>query len=171
MDELIQDFQTQLSPAKSGLLYIDEDWGQMDYYDSPPVKFPCALIEVQDADYSDDGDLQQRGVLTVVVKLYLLKLSNTSNKAPQSQKNNAKKGWAICERVNQLLHGQEFLSEGFGVPIRKKMRKVKREDGIYERDIVYTIGFVDNSCVPIRKTTPATPKIRAVTTAIAYQKG
>lgn len=163
MDNVIQDFQTQLSPQKSGLLYIDEDWGQLDYYDKfPPVKFPCGLIEIQDAEYSDNGELQQRGVLTVVVKLFLLKLSNTSNEAPQSQKDNAKKGWAIFKRVNQLIHGQSFLSEGWGAPVRKRMRKVKRQDGIYERDIVYTIGFVDNSCVPARKTTPASPKIKAV---------
>jgi len=162
MDELIQDFQTQLKAQVPELLYIDEDWGQLDYYDKfPPVKFPCALIDIQSGQFTNDGKLQQRGVLTVAVKLYLLRLSNTSNGAPQSQKNEAKKGWQVYRKVNQALHGQSFLSEGFATPIRQSMQRVKRSDGIYERDIIYTIGLVDNSCVPIRKTTPASPTIRA----------
>lgn len=162
MKDLVQSFQNQLSPQELGLLYIDEDWGQMDYYDYPPVKFPCALIEIQDAEYTNDGELQQRGTLTIVLKLFLLKLSNTSNGAPQNQKEDAKKIWTILEEVNKRIHGQSFLSKGWGVPIRKKMQKIKRQDGIYQRNIIYTIGFVDSSCVSQRINTPAQPAIRAV---------
>lgn len=162
MDNLIQKIQDQLKAKVPGLQYIDEDWGQLDYYDSfPPVKFPCALIEVQGSDYTDDGELRQRGVLTVVIKLYLMKLSNTSNHAPQSQKDEAKKGWAIVKKTNQSLHGQDFIKNGFGTLARKRMNKPKRQDGIYERDIVYNVGFVDESCVPVPQTIPAQPKIRA----------
>lgn len=162
MDELIQNFQTRLLEGVPELRYIDEDWGQLDYYDKfPPVKFPCALIDIQNGQFTDDGELRQRGVLTVVVKLYLLRLSNTSNGAPQSQKNEAKKGWQVYKKVNQALHGQDFLETGFNAPIRQSMQRIKRSDGIYERDIVYTIGVVDNSCVPVHRTTPANPTIRA----------
>jgi hypothetical protein len=163
MDELIQQFQTQLQTNVPKLLYIDEDWGQLDYYDKfPPVKFPCALIDIQNGQFSNDGELRQRGVLTVVVKLYLLRLSNTSNGAPQGQKDNAKKGWKVYKDTNKALHGQNFLSEGFGTPVRQSMQRIKRPDGVYERDIIYTIGVVDDSCIPERTTTQATPKITAV---------
>jgi hypothetical protein len=163
MDNLIQDFQTRLKEHVPELLYIDQDWGQLDYYEKfPPVKFPCALIDIQSGQFTNDGQLRQRGVLTVVVKLYLLRLSNTSNGAPQNQKNEAKKGWHVYEKVNRALHGQNFLSEGFAAPIRQTMQRIKRPDGIYERDIIYTIGLVDNSCVPVRPTTQASPTIRAV---------
>ncbi|NDV45492.1 hypothetical protein D0T49_00295 [Paludibacter sp. 221] len=160
--DLIQDFQTRLMVQVPELLYIDEDWGQLDYYDKfPLVKFPCALIDIQNATFTNDGELAQRGVLTVVVKLYLLRLSNTSNAAPQSQKNNAKKGWAIYEKVNRALHGQDFLPVGFAAPIRQSMQRVKRADGVYQRDITYTIGFSDNTTVPVRPITPARPTIKA----------
>lgn len=166
MDDLIQDFQNQLSQVKE-LLYIDEDWGQLDFYDKfPPVKFPAALIDIQSGLFTDDGQLRQRGVLTVTVKLYLLRLSNTSNGAPQSQRNNAKIGWQVYRKVNQVIHGQDFLSEGFAAPMRISMQRVKRSDGVYERDIVYTIGMVDSSCVPVRPKTPATPVIKAVITSV-----
>lgn len=167
MANIIQDFQKQMEAKVPELLYIDEDWGQLDYYDKfPPVKFPCALVDIQNGQFSNDGELQQRGTLTIVVKLYLLKLSNTSNNAPQSQKDEAKKGWHIYEKLNKALHGQNFLQRGFATPIRQSMQRVKRTDGIYERDIVYTIGFTDNSCIPQRETTIASPTIKATTKTV-----
>lgn len=167
MDDLIQDFQTQLMTLVPELKYIDEDWGQMDFYEkNPPVKFPCALIDIQSGQFTNEGQLQQQGVLMVAVKLYLLRLSNTSNAAPQSQKDNAKKGWAVYKKVNQALHGQDFLQEGFAAPIRQSMQRVKRDDGYYERDIIYSIGFIDNSCVPVKLTTPARPVIKAAISVV-----
>lgn len=134
MDELTEDFQARLQAEVPELKYIDEDWGQLDYYDKyPPVKFPCALIDIQNGQFSEEGNLRQMGVLTVVVKLYLLKLSNTSNAAPSSQKAAAKQGWAIYEKINRALHGKNFLSEGFATPTRKSMQRIKRPDGVYER--------------------------------------
>lgn len=161
MEELIQSFQNKLATDVPDLKYIDEDWGQLDYYENyPPVQFPCALIDVQSAQYTHDGQLQQRGVLTIVVKLYLLKLSNTSTHAPQSQKDEAKRGWTLLKEVNRALHGQHFLPNGFAAPIRTAMQRVKRRDGVYERDITYTIGVTDNSCVPVRVTAPAKPTVK-----------
>ncbi|MBF0576614.1 hypothetical protein [Dysgonomonas sp. GY617] len=128
---------------------VDEDWGQMEFYEGmPPVKMPCALIDIQDGQFTDAGDLRQQGTLTVVVKLYILRLSNTSNKAPQNQKDNAKKGWVAYEDIVKALHGQDFIKNGFAAPIRTRMQRIKRRDGIYERDITFSIGFTDTSCVP-----------------------
>lgn len=152
MDEIIERFQNQLQANVPGLNHIDEDWGQMDYYDKmPPVKFPGALVDIQNSAFTNDGELQQKGLLTVVVKLYVLRLGNTSTAAPQGQKNAAKKGWQLYTDINKALHGQEFLPEGFGAPVRTNMQRIKRSDGVYERDITYTIGFTDASCIPQRK--------------------
>lgn len=161
MDNLIQDFQNQLCTYVPELQYIDEDWGQYDFFDRPPTKDFSVLIDIQSAQYTNDGKLQQRGNINVVVRFYNLKLTNSSSKAPQRQKDYAKKGWQILRKINQALHGQHFLSEGYAVPIRQSMQRIKRRDGIYQRDITYTIGLTDNSCVPIRKTIPAQPTIKA----------
>jgi len=147
MEKVVEKFQQQLARVQ-GLAHIDEDWGQLDFYDNfPPVKFPCALIDIQSGQFTDDGELRQRGVLTVAVKLYLLRVGNTSEKAPQSQKNAVQKGWEIYRQINRALHGQDFLPEGFGAPMRTSMQRVRRRDGIYQRDIIYTVGMVDTSCV------------------------
>lgn len=161
MDKLIEAIQDRLEAKVPELQYIDEDWGQMDEYERPPVKYPCALIEVQDADYTDDGELRQRGLVMVTIKLYFMRLSNTSNHAPQTQKNEARKNWGTCKKVNKTLHGQDFIKNGFGTLARKKMSPPIRRDGIYNRNIVYAICFVDDSCVPVRQMTPASPTIRA----------
>ncbi|WP_165026789.1 hypothetical protein [Dysgonomonas sp. ZJ279] len=158
MNELLQDFQTRLVENVPALKEVDEDWGQLDFYtDRPPVKFPCALIDIQDGEFSDDGMMQQRGTLTVVVKLFMFRLGNTSDRAPQSQKDDNKNGWIIYNDVNKALHGQKFLQNGYATPIRQRMQRIRRNDGIYQREITYTIGFTDNSCVPVRQTARPTP--------------
>lgn len=161
MDVLIETIQKRLEAKAPEILYIDEDWGQMDEYERPPVKYPCALIEVQDAEYTDDGELRQRGQIMVTIKLYFMRLANTSNRAPQSQKDESRKNWATCKKVNQILHGQDFIKNGYATLSRKRMSPPKRKDGIYNRNITYSIGFVDESCVPVRPTTPAKPTIKA----------
>lgn len=160
MDNIIQSFQTQLMLHVPALKEVDEDWGQCDFYtDRPPVKFPCALIDIQDGQFSDAGDLRQQGTLTVVVKLYILRLSNTSNAAPQSQKDNAKRGWVAYDEIVKALHGQDFIKNGFAAPIRTRMQRAKRRDGIYERDITFTIGFTDKVSVPQRPKARPTVKM------------
>ena len=59
MNTLIQNIQTRLDTI-SEIKYVDADWGQLDYY-SPnfPVKFPCVLIDVSSANYSDIGTDKQ----------------------------------------------------------------------------------------------------------------
>lgn len=160
MDKIIDDFQKQLAAAVPELEYIDEDMGQLDYpADFPAMKFPCALIDVQSGEFTNDGELRQRGVLTVAVKLCALQAGTAAT--PESQKNAARKGWKICQSIQLALHGKNFLGRGLGAPVRASMARIKRDDGIYERDIVYAIGVTDLSCVPEWEMTTAAPKIRA----------
>lgn len=162
MEFLIQRFQDQLLNKVPTLKEVDEDWGQCDFYaERPPVKFPCALIDIQDAQFTDDGDLKQQGTLTVVVKLYVLRLSNTSNAAPQGQKDKAMAGWVAYTDIVKALHGQDFIKNGFATPMRARMQRIKRRDGIYERNIAFTIGFTDMTCVPQRPKVRPSVKIKA----------
>lgn len=162
MDKLIEAIEDCLKAKVPELQYIDEDWGQMDFYEDSPVKFPCALIEVQNADYSDDGELRQRGLVMVSVKLYFMGEVNSSNLTPEMQKNERRKNWDICKKVNQMLHGQDFLPAGFGTLGRKQMSSLTRNNGIYNRNINYAVAFIDDSCTPVMRMTPASPTIKTV---------
>lgn len=163
MDELIiQKFQSQLMEYVPALKEVDEDWGQMDFYEGmPPVKMPCALIDIQDGQFSDAGELRQQGSLTVVVKLFVLRLGNTSNNAPQSQKESVQRGWVAYNDIVAAIHGQDFIKNGYAAPMRVRMQRIKRRDGVYERDITFTIGFTDKTSVPNRPKAKPTIRISA----------
>ena len=159
MEQLIQLIQDKLKIDLPELNYIDQDWGQMDFFPNPPVKFPCALIDIQSAEYTNKGDYTQHGTATVVIRIFDIKLSNSSNGAPQNQKDNAKKIWKLIEAVNKSLHGRNFLPDNFGLPIRVQLRRTKRNDGCYQNELYYTIQFVDESTKPEYEKAIAEPKV------------
>lgn len=159
MKELVQSIQDRLTSEVKALKYVDQDWGQMDYFPNPPVKFPCALIDIQSANYSDTANPSQQGTATVVIHLFDLKLSNSSQAAPAAQKENAKKIWQLMEDVNKALHGQYFLPAGFGLPIREQMRRTKRADGCIQTDLYYSVQFTDNTSRVAPDTVKTTPRI------------
>lgn len=148
MRQVIQGIQERLAKQVPALRYVDQDWGQMDFFAPPPVKFPCALIDIQSAQYTNNGDLVQQGTLTVVVRMFDMRLSNSSQKAPDRQKENVMLIWQLIGDVNKALHGQRFLGVGYGVPMRWQMRRVKREDGCYQTELYYTIQFTDTATEP-----------------------
>ncbi|WP_190304354.1 hypothetical protein, partial [Flavobacterium branchiophilum] len=99
MKQVLENILNKLSEVTE-LKYIDENWGQLDYY-SPnmPVKWPCCLIDISDVNYSNLGvdrnavpQNRQLGKATVKLTLANLKLTNTSMQAPQTQKDQA---WLI----------------------------------------------------------------------------
>ena len=163
MKQLIQQIQNKLQAEVPELKYIDQDWGQMDFWNEHPVKYPCALIDIQSADYTNNGEHTQQGTATVVIRLFDLKLSNSSNRAPDNQKENAKKIWQLIEDVNKALHAQNFLQQGYGLPIRQQMRRTKRNDGCYQTEIYYAIQFTDATCKPAFETVQPAPEIKIVT--------
>ena len=93
MIQTIDSVQTKLAQLPA-LNHIDEETGQLDYY-SPnyPVKWPCALVTIINIDYEDVGkdrskipQQRQMGDAMLSITLADLKLSNTSKKAPNTQK-------------------------------------------------------------------------------------
>lgn len=164
MKEIIQQIQNQLTNNVPALKYIDQDWGQMDFYINPPVKFPCALIDIQSAQYTNVGEFVQQGTAVVVIRLFDLKLSNSSQSAPANQKEKAKKIWQLIADVNKALHAQNLLPEGYGLLMREQMRRAKRDDGCYQTELFYTVQFTDTTCQPeLENVKPVTPELKIVT--------
>lgn len=146
MKEVLENIQKQLA-AIPELKYIDEDWGQLDDYSPhPPTQFPLALIDIGNLQFTDIGkdrsatpQNRQMATGTVVFSIANLKLTNSSARAPQAQKN---KAWAIldiAEAVHEKLHGVKVVGSA-GAMMRTSMRKIKRDDGIQEYEVTYTIG-------------------------------
>lgn len=163
MKEIIQQIQNRLTKNVPELKYVDQDWGQMDFYPNPPVKFPCALIDIQSVQYTNAGEFVQQGTAVVVIRLFDIRLSNSSQAAPETQKENAKKVWQLIEDVNKALHGQNFLQAGYGLPMREQLRRTKRDDGCYQTELFYTVQFTDTTCQPtLENVKPVTPELKTV---------
>lgn len=149
MEDVIQGTQDKLAQV-AGLKYVDEDWGQLDYY-SPnfPVKWPCALVDVVQADYQNVGrdrsaTPQNRQMANGMLSITLanMRLSNTGAKAPQSQKDNAWSIHGLIRQIHEILHG--FCpTEKSGPLMRTGLRRVRRDDGVQEYRILYGFGMTD----------------------------
>lgn len=164
MKELIQQIQNRLTAQVPALKYIDQDWGQMDFYPNPPVKFSCALIDIQSVQYSNSGEFIQQGTALIVIRLFDMRLYNSSQAAPDAQKENAKKIWQLIEDVNKALHGQNFLQDGYGLPMREQLRRTKRDDGCYQTELFYTVQFTDTTCQPtLEAVKQVMPELKTVT--------
>ena len=148
MNTIIQNIQDKLTLV-TGLNYVDEDWGQLDYY-SPnfPVKWPCALIDVTGASFDNIGidktatprnrQNSEDAILSITVAN--LKLTNTSSMSPQPQKDQAWSIWTLIEDIHKELQG--FNPEAYaGKLIRKSFARVKRDDGVQEYTIMYSFSL------------------------------
>ena len=150
MEDLIASIQEKLKEVAE-LRYIDEDCGQLDYY-SPnhPVKWPCALIDVANANYSDIGrdraanapQNRQLASGLVSIKVANLKLTNSSGNAPKPQQAHARSIWAVIERVHELLHGFR-PTDKTGNLMRTNISRTRRDDGVQEYTVLYSFGMTN----------------------------
>jgi hypothetical protein len=158
MDQLLKDIQARLIERVPALKYVDEDWGQLDYYSPhPPVQWPCGLIDATSADWSDILKKVQMGLVQVTIRVGDLKLTNTSGKAPAGQKQHAFEIFATLKEVYKALHGWTG-SKHYSRLMRKTSRRVKREDGVRIYEMIFTCELTDNSAMDAQVTTPGTPK-------------
>lgn len=139
--------QNQLATA-TALQYIDEDWGQLDDYGPHvPVKWPCCLIDFSGANYTNIGidrsatpRNRQQATGNITLNFANLKLTNTSKNSPIGQKNDAWMLLELVETVHGIIHG--FCpEEKSGALMRSSFRRIKRDDGIQQYQVVYTLGL------------------------------
>jgi hypothetical protein len=129
------------------LRYVDEDWGQLDDYSpNPPTQFPLALIDVGNLQYSDISrdrnatpQMRQMASGTVTLRVCSLKLTNSSGRAPKNHKAEAWTIWDILEKIHEKLHGN-VIGGSAGALMRTNLRKRRRDDGIQEFELTYTVG-------------------------------
>nr|DAN65394.1 MAG TPA: hypothetical protein [Caudoviricetes sp.]DAP62756.1 MAG TPA: hypothetical protein [Caudoviricetes sp.] len=144
MKTLLEKIQQKVSEIAE-LKHIDENWGQLDYY-SPnmPVQYPCALIDVQQVQFTNLGkDITkkplQRQIGTVQIKITVanMRLTNSSMQAPRRQKEEVWVIWGIIEKIHQQLHGVSLLPNVSPL-IRTSQNRTLRDDGLQEYEVYYS---------------------------------
>ena len=144
MKTLLEKIQQKVSEIAE-LKHIDENWGQLDYY-SPnmPVQYPCALIDVQQVQFTNLGkDITkkplQRQIGTVQIKITVanMRLTNSSMQTPRRQKEEVWAIWGIIEKIHQQLHGVSLLPNVSPL-IRTSQNRTLRDDGLQEYEVYYS---------------------------------
>jgi len=118
MKNIFLEIQSELAKIKE-LQHIDKNWGQL-LIEQPPVKFPCALLDIANVDYSQLGNLAQTANGTVEITIANFQLTPSSGKAPR--KENAYAVFDIMDKIHQHLHG--FTNGDFQPLIRISLQKL-----------------------------------------------
>lgn len=155
MKQLIIDIKQRLSTVQT-LKYIDTDWGQLDKL-NPPVGWPCALVDILDGEYTNEGSHTQIGVLTVQISVADVIASPSSNGASAGQKERALSVFDLIRDVNAALHGWHG-SPHYGSLTKQKFKRRPRPDGVRQYLLTYKVRLTDSSAKP----EPPTLKVRSV---------
>lgn len=144
MQHIITQIQERLADKVPALKYIAQDWGQLDLYaDFPPVKYPCALIDIENGVFTNAGHNVQEGQLSIVITISDLsnRISRTANK---EMKERALFIFRIMEDIHRALQGWSG-DEDYAKLTRVAMNRQIREDGARLRTLVYSTTWWDQS--------------------------
>jgi hypothetical protein len=140
MQQIITNLTGHLQATCPSLKYISADWGQLDYYsDNPPVKWPCALIDIAQAQYSNNGELEQHGIYTLLVRIAALPLGNVSAATPAAMQQQATAWWLLPAEVHLALQGYVPMDDCTPL-VRTTGRRLRRDDGVMLWEVTYQMG-------------------------------
>jgi hypothetical protein len=134
MDVLFKAVHEKLTKV-DGIRWVDEDWGQLDIYENPPVTFPCALVSVQVPEWIPIKEpAVQPGKAQVIVKIGFDTRYKTGN-APATEIERAFAHFAIVKAVTLALRG--MTGNTFRGLERLSTIKTVTEAGVK----IYTVTF------------------------------
>lgn len=124
--------------------YIEQDMGQLENYEiKPPVSWPCALIDVDDLDFSEAGsNLVQLVEGFIQVRVGLVQYTQSNNLVPTNIRENSYKYLEYVDKVNKVLHG--WNAPGFGKLLRRKAVTEKRDDDIRVKILRYAVSYKED---------------------------
>lgn len=159
MKKLLTDIQSRLKAQVTANKYIDEDWGQLDYFNpKAPVKFPCSIIDVNQVQWQNQARKIQMGLVQISIKICDQKLSNTSGAAPQAQKDKAFGIYDQIEDTHIALQGWS-ADKSYSPLNRTQMRKSKRDDGVRIFELIYTTELYDDSAELTKEKVTISPSV------------
>lgn len=130
MKQIFTDIKNQIATITQ-VKDIQEDWGQLQY-DQPPVKFPCALVDIQSINYSQMGNLAQSAEALLSVTIADDKIVNRKSADDFAT-------IELMEQVNDTLHG--YAPTACSRLIRQRIERVNIPGTIRIYTIVYQFTF------------------------------
>ncbi|ANQ49603.1 hypothetical protein MY04_4786 [Flammeovirga sp. MY04] len=141
MKQILNSIQNKLSEIPE-LRYSGEDWGQLDI-DNPAVKFPCALVDMDQFNFSQAGQGVQIGEGTVQVTIADIRLQGNRPPSQMDRPSDHDNFMTLVELINSKLHG--YYTDEFQPLQRISAVKLKRPDGIRSFTITYETAYFDRT--------------------------
>jgi len=157
MKEVFNDILERLKTIPE-LRYVGEDWGQLNF-EQPPVDWPCALIDLGNAEFSSAGIKTQQVDATVNITIADIRYHGVSAVTPPEQEGKAFAIFDLIDKVNKLLHGTG--GEHYSRLCRVSLKKMLREDAVREFVMTYKFAYTDTTATPqYRKLADIKPDIQ-----------
>ena len=175
--------QQRIKEKVPSIRWIDQNLGQLESAERPPVSFPCVLIDFDEWNFEDLSELVQTAAGNIIIRLAFAPFSAINNVTPTAYKLKALQFYEIECQLYKALHGwapsltAEMLSDfsndvnddfggmqglledaegwNFGSLIRTAAITEKREDLFRVRVMPFSLAFEDYSAMRETTTTEA----------------
>jgi len=146
MEYLLSNLVAHIAREMPELILVDEDYGQLEALDNEqldmyPLTYPAVLIDLPGTEWTDTGDVAQRGTCEVRVRLILDCYDDThagSQTTDRIMQREEKR-----KALHALLQGYRPSSEG--ALIRARSRFFTFNHGIKVYEATYTCAIVEST--------------------------
>lgn len=143
---LYESLLARIKTTVPGIRYISHELGQLEE-PRPPVSWPCALIDFDEIEYSDQGNApRQQAGGRVVIRLGLQAWSGLSSQKPEHVR---AKGLEFLELEHQVAAALHYwAAPGFNRLLRRGAATEKRDDDVRVRVLTFEISYTDEAALP-----------------------
>lgn len=133
---ILLSIQEQLGECVPELAYVDKDWGQLSY-EQPSVNFPCALLDIENINYSQQGNGGQIADAQITVTVANLRLVSSSLLAPKKEV-----AYEVIDLLDRVHNALQLFSNGEYAPLfRTNLKKVVADSSKECYKMTYQTAF------------------------------
>jgi hypothetical protein len=146
--------QAHLGAAVPAIAHLDKDWGQL-YYEQPPVKWPCALLDIEDIQYDQRGHGGEQAKTRLSVTVAGMRLKKSSGAAPL-----AEEAYELIDLIEQIHDALQLFTTGEFAPLfRSSVKKILSDSGKEAYKLTYETAY---TTVPPSAARPKYGTVKAV---------
>ena len=147
--QLFLAIQAHIKDQVPEIRYIDQDIGQLEYYETrPAVSWPCLLIDFPSAQFEDHHQGVQWAAISLNARLGFSPFSSASSLSPDISKEHALQFYELEGKVYKALQG--FEAGGLVQPFtRISVATEKREDPFRVREMIFTTATEDHTMMSV----------------------
>jgi len=144
MEHILQDLVNRIGTQMPELLTVDEDYGQLEMIDETgretyPLTCPAVLVDAAETQWSNDGELCQRGTCTVRVRLVIDCYDDTHFRSGTTDRISERE--QMRRKLHLLLQGHRIGEDG--ALVRTQSRFFTANHGIKVYEQTYTVPVTE----------------------------